>query len=149
MKATENWWDAVGSDFFNAASMQEPRPEYEIRAQWTGLSADDQAAVRARCASGDGNGTAVAPSLQEGPEDNDPDANPAELADGVLPGGVDPATGQVDQGLAPGETTTTGSVGGVEVQTASPTDTPAPDTGLAGGSDTNMVLFCDLIAEIQ
>lgn len=49
MKATENWWDAVGAEFFGEASPREPRPEYEIRAQWTGLSADHQAAVQARC----------------------------------------------------------------------------------------------------
>lgn len=149
MKATENWWDAVGADFFSEATMQEPRPASEIRAQWTGLSADDQAAVRARCAAAAGDGSVVAPSLQEGSEDNTPDASATDLADGVLPGGVDPATGAVDPGLTAGETTTTGSVGGVEVQTASPSDTPAPDTGLAGGAEAEMVLICDLIAELN
>lgn len=148
-KAAENWWDAVGADFFSEATMQEPRPEYEIRAQWTGLSADDQAAVLARCAAAAGLDPAAPASMQEGPEDNGPDTTAAEKADGALPGDVDPTSGAVDPGQAGGETTTTGSVGGVEVQTASPSDTPAPDTGLAGGQETNMVLICDLIPELQ
>ena len=147
MKATENWWDAVGADFFSEASMQEPRPASEIRAQWTGLSADDQAAILARCA-GSGGQAAAAPSLQEGLEDEDPDATRADLADGAL-SDTDQANGAADPGPAESETTTTGSVDGTEVQTASPSQTPAPDTGLAGGSgETAGVLICDLVPNL-
>jgi len=147
--AIENWWDEVGADFFSEATMQEPRPDYEIRAQWTGLSADDQGAVLARCAALAGE-TVSAPSTQEGSEDNAPDTNAAELADSPETGLVDPATGAIDPAITSDEKTTTGSVNGVEVQEASPSDTPAPDTGLAGGTGdkTNMVLICDLIPEL-
>lgn len=144
--ATENWWDEVGADFFSEASMQEPRPEYEIRAQWTALSADDQAAVRARCAAPAGE-NAAALSTQEGSEDTAPDTNAAELADAPETGLVDPATGAVDPAAATEAQTTTGSVDGDEVQEAASSDEPAPYTGLAGGvgENTNMVLICDLI----
>lgn len=151
MKATENWWDEVGADFFGEATMQEPRPEYEIRAQWTGLSADDQAAVRARCAALEGGQTATAPSLQEGPDDNNPDATAADLADGAAPGTAVQTATPNDTTAAPGasETTTTGSIGGAEAQSASPSTTPAPDTGLAGSTgDGGLVLICDLIPDL-
>ncbi len=149
MPAIENWWDEVGADFFGEATLQEPRPEYEIRAQWTGLSADDQAAVRARCATmaGAGEGAPVA-STQEGSEDNAPDTTAVEKADGAETGLVVPETGGA--GLPQDDETTTGSVNGQEVQEASPSNEPAEYTGLAGrvDEDTPLVLICDLIKEL-
>ncbi|MDT8854398.1 hypothetical protein RNZ50_05005 [Paracoccaceae bacterium Fryx2] len=35
--ATEAWWDKVGAGFFSDASLETPRPEFEIRAHFTGL----------------------------------------------------------------------------------------------------------------
>ncbi len=127
--ATETYWDQVGAGFFSDATMETLRPEYEIRAHWTGLSADDQAAVRARCANGE---DATALSRQEGDEDENADATVSDLADQTLTQ----------------EITTTGSVQGKEVQKASPSDQPEPYTGLAGGvqdGDTRMVAICALI----
>lgn len=154
----ENWWDRVGAGFFSDASLRTPRPEFEIRAHWTGLSPDDQAAVRARCARGP-DGTAA--SLQEGDEDNNPDSTAAERADATAPrlqGDGEPAVPPAHQ-----DTTTTGSVEGEEVQRASLQSRPAADTGLAGGfkpgAETGfvagqdgeaetMVTICDLIREL-
>ena len=141
--AIENWWDKVGADFFGPATMQDSRPEHEIRAQWTGLSADDQAAVLARCGSNNGKASLEPNSKQEGSTDAGQANTTADLADIVLPSNkaVDPST-QVDR-----STTATGSVGGTEKQVARK-DTPSPDTGLSGasgGTETKMALICDLI----
>lgn len=122
--SVELWWDKVGGEFFSAATLQTPRPESEIRAQWSGLSADDQAAVRARCAAAAGAPVTPPVSTQRGSDDN--------------------VTAPDDGGQ-----TTTGSVNGVEAQTASRSPQPAPDTGLAGGQGTGgLVLICDLIARL-
>lgn len=148
--STENWWDKVGAEFFNDATLDMPRPEYEIRAQWTGLSADDQAAVRARCAERAGEGSTAARSLHEGDEDNAPGATPADLAD--LPSAD---ADSYDDGATQGEanadpTTTTGSIRGQEQQVPSAKPRPAPYTGLAGGlqEPPDMVRICDLIGEL-
>ena len=144
MPATENWWDKVGADFFSAASMQEPRPETEIRAQWTGLSADDQAAVLARCAGNAGSAGLAPKSTQEGSTDEGNDTTSTDLADDVPEEQVaDDPNSQASQA-----TTTTGSVSGEEVQLPAQDGSSAPDTGLAGGdgeSETKMVLICDLV----
>ena len=147
MPAIENWWDKVGADFFGEATMDEPRPEYEIRAQWTGLSADDQAAVLARCAKTSGK-SAGAPSLQEGSTDEGVVSTAEELADEV------PAVAGTDgdQSTQTTEaTSTTGSVGGMEIQVPAEDGAPAPDTGLAGatgGPDSKMIRICDLIPSL-
>jgi hypothetical protein len=142
--AGENWWDKVGAGFFSDATMKTPRPETEIRAHWTGLSADDQAAVRARCATADG----TASSLQEGDEDESPqNQTTTDLADRT----ANEPQGNGKTAVPPKAegTTTTGSVNGTEVQKASPAETPAPDTGLAGGEgDGSMVTVCQLIAKL-
>ncbi len=145
--ATENWWDEVGAGFFSDASLQQPRPEYEIRAQWTGLSADDQVAVRARCSAGLEN--AQSPSLQEGSGDEDRDATATELTDDAQQAGR-PLIGS-EAPAAENMTTTTGSVDGQEVQRADPANKPEPYTGLAGSdveSPEKMVMICDLIQEL-
>jgi hypothetical protein len=147
--ATENWWDKVGADFFSDATMEMPRPEYEIRAQWTGLSADDQAAVRARCAAARGQSDGTAPSLQEADENNAPDTTEADRAAAPRPAGE--AAGAASQAAQADLTTTTGAVEGRERQVASPDGQPAPYTGLAGGfqeGTPRMVRICDLIAEL-
>lgn len=151
MPAIENWWDKVGADFFGPATMQEPRPEHEIRAQWTGLSADDQAAVLARCTD-EGSQTAAqtsATSLQEGSTDEGKAATSADLAD-IPPAPL--AKGSDDtRDTATQATTTTGSAGGTELQTSQADNSAALDTGLAGGtgaSGTNMVLICELIPNL-
>jgi len=140
----ENWWDEVGADFFGEATLLEPRPETEIRAQWTGLSDDDRRAVLARCAAPSGEAGVAALSLQEGDEDENPNTTPAELTDQNADAGRVPATDPADEA-----TTTTGSVGGTEIQSASRDATPAPDTGLAGQGletdDVAMVRICDLV----
>lgn len=142
--AGENWWDKVGAGFFSDATMRTPRPEYEIHAHWTGLSADDQAAVRARCA-GEG-GTAA--SSQEGDEDESPrDQTSNDLADrnaNKVQGSGETAVPPAAEG-----TTTTGSVNGTESQKASPSERPSPDTGLAGGTgEGGLVTICQLIAKL-
>ncbi len=145
--STENWWDKVGADFFGEGTLFTHRPEYEIRAQWTALSEDDQAAVLARCAAGEGSDTAGAASLQEGDEDNAPDATDEDLADtttGDL-AAEEPTTETANS------TSATGSVAGVEGQVPSPDVQPAPYTGLAGGIQdgaTQMVRVCDLIPSL-
>lgn len=147
--ATENWWDKVGAEFFSDATLDMPRPEHEIRAQWTGLSADDQAAVRARCAAREGQGNTAARSLDEGDEDNAPGATAGDLAD--LPQADVEAHGDgATHGTADAEantTTTTGSIKGQEQQVPSAKPRPAPYTGLAGGLQEapNMIRICDLI----
>lgn len=149
MPATENWWDKVGAEFFSEASMNIARPEHEIRAQWTALSEDDQAAVRARCAAARGVGDGAAVSLQEGDEDNNPYATAADLADTQQPA-VDHAT-RTEATSEAEATTTTGSVDGLEKQVTQPEAGAAPYTGLAGAyqeGETRMVLICDLIREL-
>jgi hypothetical protein len=140
----------VGGQFFSEATMKTPRPEYEIRAQWTGLSADDQAAVRSRCAATEGNQSMTAASGQEGSAGDDSGSPACNLADGTEAGDAALDTGSAgSSGQAGSQTTTTGSVNGVEVQSASPSPSPAPDTGLAGGQgESQLVLICDLIATL-
>lgn len=150
MPAIENWWDKVGADFFGPATMQEPRPEPEIRAQWTGLSADDQAAVIARCGENAKTSTpASAPSQQEGSTDQGKEPTPADLADTPPASPADDSDDVQDD--AARATTTTGSVKGAEVQTSQSDASAAPDTGLAGGtggSAAKMVLICDLVPSL-
>ena len=67
MPVIENWWDKVGADFFGKATMDELRPENEIRAQWTGPSGDDQAASLARCAKANGQSAGASTSLRSAP----------------------------------------------------------------------------------
>lgn len=160
--STENWWDNVGSGFFSDATLLTPRPEYEIRAHWTGLSDDDRAAVRARCGALQGQTAGAPVSTQEGDKDEDPGTTPAELADGATSGQTTQAAKdqvaavQNDGKPVPetqnDSTTVTGSVAGMEVQKASPAETPEPYTGLAGGAtdsdDVRTVRVCDLVKNL-
>ena len=144
--AAENWWDRVGAGFFSDAGLQTLRPEHEIRAHWTGLSADDQAAVRARCDEAAGQGGGTAASLQEGDEDEAPDTTEADRTDRAANDG---ASGTQVPGA--GATTTTGSAGGAEVQEAAPSNRVEPYTGLAGGveaGDASLVRVCALVARL-
>lgn len=156
--AAENWWDNVGAGFFSDATLLTPRPEYEIRAHWTGLSEDDRAAVLARCAELQGQ-SASAPSLQEGSTDEAPGTTAADLADGATTGGLtgaaDDQTAAVENDGTPvpegqnDSTTVTGSIAGQEVQSADSSDAPAPNTGLAGAAvdseDMRAFRVCDLV----
>ncbi len=150
--STENWWDKVGAAFFSDANLEVPRAEYEIRAQWTALSDDDQAAIRARCAEARGEGEGTAASLQEGDEDNAPDATTTDLADDAPPVAEGAVTDETDAELAAGEaTTTTGSADAVEVQDPAQSGEVLPYTGLAGGieaDEVRTVRICDIVAKL-
>lgn len=137
--ATENWWDRVGAKFFSDEGLTTVRPEYEIRAQWTGLSADDQAAVLARCAALKGEGTGDAASLQQGSNTGLGTARTDSTA-----------TEQVNNGNSEPETseklTVTGSSDGKEIQNAA--QGTIGYTGLGGGSSDDAALapVCSLIS---
>jgi hypothetical protein len=139
--STENWWDKVGAGFFSDEGLTTLRSEFEIRAHWTGLSQDDQSAVRARCDELTGEGPGTAPSLQEGDEDENPDTTEAERRD--IPEASMQNDASDDTGNA--ATTTTGSVEGEERQIAKPAADGATETGLAGSTDGNLARICDLI----
>lgn len=141
--STENWWDQVGAGFFSDEGLTTLKSEFEIRAHWTGLSQDDQSAVRARCDQLSGKGTGAAPSRQEGDEDENPDTTEAERRDVPEASAVDDASD--DTGNS--RTTTTGSADGEERQIAEPSAEVDPDaeTGLAGSTDGNLAKICDLI----
>lgn len=142
MSSTENWWDDVGAAFFANDMLNTPQPEFDIRAHWTALSADDQAAIRARCLSQQTGTDIGALSMDEGDEDNAPDTPATDLADTTADGDAEAAAGTVTdqpadapgataaaQGLGSVEgagTTVTGSLGGVERQVAAPAGTPQP-----------------------
>ena len=148
MPAIENWLDKVGADFFGKATMDELRPENEIRAQWTGPSADDQAASLARCAKANGQSAGASTSLQEGSTDEGEDSTAEQLADEV-PALVGPDGEQSAQ--AAEATSSTGSVSGKKIQVPAADGAPAPDTGLAGatgGPDNKMIRICELIPNL-
>ncbi|MDT8854396.1 hypothetical protein RNZ50_04995 [Paracoccaceae bacterium Fryx2] len=108
-----------------------------------GISQDDQAALRARCAAEAGQGAGVAPSTQEGQTD-------PETAEGVQPDAVQPESDQAGATQAP-STTVTGSAAGAEVQAPGASAAPEPYTGLAGSTnepDGRMVRICDLIRSL-
>lgn len=149
--STENWWDQVGAAFFSDEALVSARPEYEVRAQWTGLSEDDQAALKARCEAL-ATGTAVSSQSSEDGMTDDrtgtpgvgagPDATNSEAA------GVE--GDEFDAGAT--GTTVTGDEGTIERQRASVETTEPGETGLAGqGGASNdpevaqMVPVCDLI----
>ena len=141
MPVIENWWDKVGADFFGKATMDELRPENEIRAQWTGPSAGDQAASLARCTKAIGQSAGASTSLQEG-------STAEQLADEV-PALVGPDGEQSAQ--AAEATSSTGSVSGKKIQVPAADGASAPDTGLAGatgGPDNKMIRICELIPNL-
>lgn len=161
LPATETWWDRVGAGFFSDEGLTLLRPESEIRAHWTALSSDDQAAVRARCATladtagvGDTTGASV-PSAQSG-SNTELGATQSEqaLEDDLVELPADQGTRQasdapdVAAGTA-GETSVTGAIGGEEVQ--EPADGVQPYTGLAGSvttDDAQLQPVCSVIAGI-
>ncbi len=159
LTSAENWWDRVGAGFFSDKGLTLLRPESEIRAHWTGLSADDQAAVLKRCAAlaapddaTGGAGVAV-PSEQSGSNTEAGVTEPGQSADGgdrpageATPHADDSApaaTGTRDQ------TSITGAVDGKEVH--APAEGPEPYTGLAGGvdaEDAQLGSVCSVVAGI-
>ena len=175
LAATESWWDKVGAKFFSDDGLQTMRPDLEIRAQWTGLSADDQAAIRARCAKAAGNGTGQAASQQQGGNTGLGDANEVQTGTQQVEtnqAGVavtaDPAVKVPDavvatdgtttapqsapqsdsQPQAAEQTSTTGAAQGKEVQQAA--KGTIGYTGLAGGNPENLDFspVCTLIAKL-
>jgi hypothetical protein len=163
--STENWWDRVGSGFFSDEGLTLLRPEPEIRAHWTALSSDDQAAVLERCAilmnqagTPDTGGVSV-PSEQlgsntelgEAPSDG---SATGDQAGSVLQGDnvelpADEGTLRADAAGPANETSVTGAVDGAEVH--SPGDDVPADTGLAGGvspEDAQLRPVCSVIAGI-
>ena len=171
LAATENWWDKVGGKFFSDDGLRTMRPDLEIRAQWTGLSADDQAAIRARCAEMAGTGTGQAASQQQGGNTGLGDANgvqagsqqaatnqsgavqtadPAvKVPDAVVQtDGTTTAPQSDTQPAGADQTSTTGAAQGKEVQ--QPAKGTIGYTGLAGGNPENLDFspVCKLIAEL-
>ncbi len=155
LAATENWWDRVGARFFSDDGLTTIRPEAEIRAQWTGLSADDQAAVRARCAALAGVGDGEATSQQQGANTGLGGSNDtAEAKDNANETAADgaPADSQAQTSdLTPktaDQTSVTGATGGNEVQ--QPAQGTAGYTGLAGGNpdDGAFAPVCKVIMSI-
>lgn len=139
--AAELWWDRVGAGFFSDATLQTPRSEFEIRAHWTALSEDDQAAVLARCEGAEGLGDGLTPSLQEGT--NEDETEPLVDADLAEDTGTGEAGTVVDD-----DTSITGTDGGAEEQTADSAAQPEPYTGLAGAAETQFFQVCELIAKL-
>jgi hypothetical protein len=164
--STENWWDRVGAGFFSDDGLTLLRPEPEIRAHWTALSADDQAAVLERCAilmtqagSAETSGAAV-PSTQLGsntdlgeeaaqdgaaasPMPEDTAQLPADEAAPRTEGTADLAVDTADQ------TTVTGAVDGAEAHSAD--EDVQGYTGLAGGvepEDAQLRPVCAVVTEI-
>ncbi len=158
LAATENWWDRVGAQFFSDEGLTTVRPEPEIRAQWTALSSDDQAAVLARCDALEGIGTGEATSLQEGSNTGSGGMNDADEA--VDNANETPADGalvdrQTEKAASGGQTTepadqtsVTGALDGKEIQ--QPADGTIGYTGLAGGrpEDAAFAPVCALIRDI-
>ena len=176
LAATESWWDKVGAKFFSDEGLKTMRPDLEIRAQWTGLSADDQAAIRARCAELAGKGTGQAASLQEGgntglgdtdgiqsgndqiatnqvatnqagvPETADPAVKTP--AEAVQTDGTTRAPQSPSQPEGAEQTSITGAEQGKEVQQAA--EGTIGYTGLAGGNpdDLDFSPVCQLIAKL-
>lgn len=149
--STENWWDRVGAGFFSDENMQTMRPETEIRAMWTGLSADDQAAVLARCdeMSGAGNGSSASRSEGTTGGGSTQNTGTASGADSTNTGSGN-AAGRSGEGSASG-TSVTGSTVGEENQTASQSGTSA-ETGLApsvtGPTSGQMTQVCELLQSL-
>ena len=154
LPAAENWWDRVGAQFFSDEGLTQMRPEYEIRAHWTALSADDQAAVLARCAEISGSGSGTATSQQEG-SNTGLDIKGSAGADHANQTATDGAPirqqeATVDEsGVQPDKadkTSITGTSGGDEVQ--KPAEGTIGYTGLAGGSpdDGTFAPVCTLVA---
>lgn len=157
--STENWWDRVGAAFFSDESLKTMRPDTEIRAQWTGLSEDDQAAVRARCVElGDAAVNAKPPAdgvLVESHTGTDAETT-AAIDDGggttggsayATPGqeqvaGADAKTEAGTPDAVGAQTTTTGEAGGAENQTT--LETTAANTG-HGDSDESLTPICAII----
>jgi len=155
LPATENWWDKVGAKFFSDKGLTTLRPEAEIRAQWTALSADDQAAVRARCAELSGQGTGDVASQQQGSNTgldgiNDTDEaaeNADETATDEAPETLEAAiTGE--NAVKPDsadEASVTGTTDEIEIQ--KPAEGTIGYTGMAGGNPENLAFapICTLI----
>lgn len=168
--STENWWDRVGSGFFSDEGLTVLRPEPEIRAHWTALSSDDQAAVLERCAilmnqagTPDTSGASV-PSEQLGSNTELGETSTDGLATGDADDGAlqdDSVELPADEGApraeatadsapaAANETSVTGAIDGAEVH--SPDDDVQTYTGLAGGvspEDAQLRPVCSVIASI-
>ena len=155
LPAIENWWDKVGAKFFSDEGLTMLRPEAEIRAHWTALSADDQAAVRARCAELGGQGTGEAASQQQGSNtglDAINDTN--EAADDANQTATDEAparlkaeiTGENAEEADPADqTSVTGAADGTEIQ--EPAEGTIGYTGLAGGNPDDLAFapVCTLV----
>lgn len=164
--AAENWWDRVGAAYFSDENLMTPRPEYEIMAQWTGLSADDQAAVKARCAelAGQGNGTAVSTQTASTDAANDDDARMGEGNDSgteenvnaeegtseaeAQPTSTETALTDAPEAAADSDTTLSGATAGAENQVAGE-EVPGY-TGLGGSDPTaeQMTPVCTLVQEL-
>jgi hypothetical protein len=161
LPAAETWWDRVGAGFFSDEGLTLLRPEPEIRAHWTALSADDQAAVLERCAllangadSSDTSGASV-PSEQRG-SNTELGSTQSErlLEDDLVELPADEGTQREVNApdMAPdasADTTITGAVNGTEVH--NPGDGVQPYTGLAGGvtaEDAQLRPVCTVVAEI-
>ncbi|MDB5658948.1 MAG: hypothetical protein JWS10_1563 [Cypionkella sp.] len=157
--SAENWWDTVGAGFFSDKGLTLLRSEHEIRAHWTGLSADDQAAVLQRCgvlaapADATGSGSSVQ-SQQSGSNTEEGVTEPGQSADGgnraageALPSTDDAAT------ATPGTTNQTSITGATEGQEVhNPANGTEPYTGLAGSMGPNDDQFrsvCSVIARIH
>lgn len=161
LPAAENWWDRVGAGFFSDEGLTALRPEHEILAQWTALSADDQAAVRARCAlltdpgsRAETSGTTV-PSQQLGSNTELGASQTAQAGqDDAVELPADAGTPQPDDAPdisaeAADQTSITGAVDGDEVHR--PAEGIEPYTGLGGGvtpSDAQLEPVCSVIAGI-
>ena len=161
LPAAETWWDRVGAGFFSDEGLTLLRPEPEIRAHWTALSADDQAAVRERCAAltngaGATDTSAVSvPSTQSGSNTELGGTTTQDiLEDDVVELPADEGTQRpVDApDTAPGETAQTSITGAVEgAEVHSPADGVQPYTGLAGGvtpEDAQLQPVCAVVANI-
>ena len=161
LPSTENWWDRVGAGFFSDQGLTVLRPAHEIRAHWTALSSDDQAAVRERCAiladSAEGTDTTgvSVPSEQLGSNTGLGETQSDLLPEGdvvQLPadeGTQQPATAPDLNGDTTDQTSITGAVGGEEVH--DPATGVQPYTGLAGGvtaDDAQLRPVCGVIAGI-
>ena len=155
LPATENWWDKVGAKFFSDKGLTTLRPEAEIRAQWTALSADDQAAVRARCAELAGQGTGEAASQQQSSNTGLDEINDTnEAADNANETADDEAPAKLDAEIAgenavepesADETSVTGTTNGIEIQ--KPAEGTIGYTGMAGGNPDDLAFtpVCTLI----
>jgi hypothetical protein len=149
--STENWWDRVGAAFFSDEGLTTMRPEADIRAQWTGLSADDQAALRARCDAIAGMGDGTAASTQDATADTSTTGTTAtDTSTSTDTATGTGATAGTETGTA-AETTVTGSEGGTENQVASDAGT-STESGMTDGavnvSDTQLIPVCDLVKSL-